>query len=320
MPSLGGRSWVPWGTSRPDLRMRSGSSSLMTTWSKRGRKTSGIAAKIGQSAGMAASPDWSLGSYERTAAQLLDAAWAVVDRAGPAPAEAVLDVGCGTGNAALLAAERGARVTGVDPAERLLAVARRQAQARGLDATFAAGEAAALPLDDGAADVVLSVFGVIFAPDAQAAAREIARVTAPGGRVVLSAWIPTGAMTSAVRVAREAIARATGAPAGPPPFAWHDAGALAGVLGPLGFDVTVEERTIAFAGPSPEAFLEAEYANHPLWLAARGLLEPRGEHEAVRAQALAVLQDGNEDPAAFRVTSRYVVALAAGRRTSLRPR
>ena len=262
---------------------------------------------------MAASPDWSLGSYEHTAAQLLDAARAVVDRADPAPGEAVLDVGCGTGNAALLAAERGARVTGVDPAARLLTVAREQAEARGLDATFVAGEAAALPVGDGGADVVLSVFGVIFAPDAQAAAREIARVTAPGGRVLLSAWIPTGTMTSAVRVAREAIARALGTASGPPPFAWHDAAALAGLFGPLGFDVDVEERTLAFAGPSPEAFLDAEYANHPLWLAARSLLEPRDEHEAVRAQALAVLEAGNEDPAAFRVTSRYVVACAAGR-------
>jgi SAM-dependent methyltransferase len=269
---------------------------------------------------MAASPDWSLGRYEHTAAQLLDAARAVVDRADPAPGEAVLDVGCGTGNAALLAAERGARVTGVDPAARLLEVARKQAAARGLDAAFVAGEAAALPVADGAVDVVLSVFGVIFATDAEAAAREIARVTAPGGRVALSAWIPDAAMTRAVRVVREAIARALGTPFGPPPFAWHEAGALGGLFAPYGFDVTVDEHTLAFPGPSPEAFLDAELANHPLWLAGRSVLEPRGELEAVRGQALAVLRDANEDPAAFRVTSRYVVASGARRTASRRPR
>lgn len=74
--------------------------------------------------------DWSLGNYEHTAAQLLPAARVVVDRAAPAAGERVADVGCGTGNAALLAAARGARVTGVDPAPRLLEVAREQAAAR----------------------------------------------------------------------------------------------------------------------------------------------------------------------------------------------
>src|SRR5919199_4523142 len=100
--------------------------------------------------------DWGLGRYEDTAVRLEPAARVVVERAAPAPGEHVVDVGCGTGNAALLAAERGARVTGVDPAPRLLEVARHEAAARGLDVTFVVGEAAALPLGDGEADVVLS--------------------------------------------------------------------------------------------------------------------------------------------------------------------
>src|SRR5689334_10537672 len=108
-----------------------------------------------------AAPDWSAGRYERTAGQLLSAARVVVERAAVAPGERVVDVGCGTGNAALLAAERGARVTGVDPAVRLLGVAREQAAARGLVADFAEGDAAHLPLGDGEAQAVLSVFGVI---------------------------------------------------------------------------------------------------------------------------------------------------------------
>src|ERR671930_795218 len=142
--------------------------------------------------------DWGLGRYEDTAARLEPAARVVVERAAPAPGEHVVDVGCGTGNAALLAAERGARVTGVDPAARLLEVARQEAAARRLDATFATGTAAELPLADGVADVALSVFGVIFAPDPRAAATELARVTAPGGRIVVSAWIPSGPIHEAV--------------------------------------------------------------------------------------------------------------------------
>jgi ubiquinone/menaquinone biosynthesis C-methylase UbiE len=120
----------------------------------------------------------------------------VVTRSAPASGEHVLDVGCGTVNAAPLAAERGATVTGVDPAPRLLEVARRESAARGLDATFAVGEAAALPLGDGETDVALSIFGVIFAPDARAAAAEIARVTAPARRIMLSAWIPPAPSTT----------------------------------------------------------------------------------------------------------------------------
>jgi SAM-dependent methyltransferase len=109
-------------------------------------------------------PDWGVGHYEHTAAQLLPAARLVVETAAPAGGERVVDIGCGTGNAALLAAQRGATVTGVDPAARLLEVARARAAAERLDATFVVGDAATVPVGDSEADVVLSVFGVIFAP------------------------------------------------------------------------------------------------------------------------------------------------------------
>lgn len=258
-----------------------------------------------------AAVDWSIGHYEHTAAQLLPAARVVVERAAIAAGEHVVDVGCGTGNAALLAAERGARVTGVDPAARLIEVAREQAAARRLDATFATGTAAELPLADGAADVVLSVFGVIFAPDPAAAAAEMARVTAPAGRIVLSAWIPEGAISECARAAGETVRRAAGAPPGPPPFAWHDRDALAALLAPHGFAaVDVVEERHPFTGASPRAYLATELESHPMSVAGRAILEPRGEAEALRERLLAILEAGNEDPAAFRVTSRYVVATA----------
>ena len=125
--------------------------------------------------------DWDPGSYERIAEQLLPAAFAAVSAAGPEPGEMVLDIGCGTGNAALLASQRGAEVLGVDPAPRLIEVARRQAAERGLDALFEVADAEHLPVPDGSAHLVLSVFGVIFAPDAAAAAAEMARACAPAG-------------------------------------------------------------------------------------------------------------------------------------------
>ena len=254
--------------------------------------------------------DWGAGHYEHVAAQLLPTAEVLVDSAAPAPGERVLDVGCGTGNATLLAAARGARVTGVDPTPRLLDVARERAAAEGLDATFLQGEAGHLPLDDASADVVLSVFGVIFAPDAAAAAQELARVTAPGGRVVLTAWIPEGPIAEAGRVAFQAISNALGGPPGPPPFPWHDAAALTDLLGPLGFTVTTEEQRISFTATSARAYVDAESRNHPMIVSGRALLEPRGEAQAVFDRALEIFESANEDPTAFRVTSRYVVATA----------
>jgi SAM-dependent methyltransferase len=255
--------------------------------------------------------DWGAGQYERTAAQLLPAAERLVERAALRRGERVLDVGCGTGNAALLAAARGASVTGVDPAARLLEVARGRAAAEGLDATFVAGDAANLPAADGSVDAVLSVFGVIFAPDPHAAAAEIGRVTTPDGRVVLAAWIPGGAISEVNRVAREAVMRALGASPGPPPFSWHDPDALAALFGPHGFTVTAEEHPHPFTAPSAREFLEAEWTAHPVAAAGRRVLdrEPGAADEVLR-QALAALEDGNEADAGFRVTSRYVIATA----------
>jgi SAM-dependent methyltransferase len=247
-------------------------------------------------------PDWGEGRYEHTAVQLEPAARAVVAHAAIRAGERVVDVGTGSGNAALLAAERGAVVTGVDPAPRLLEVAGERVPA----ADFLAGDAANLPLRDGEADAVLSVFGVIFAPDPQAAARELLRVRAPGGRIVFSAWIPEGAMSRSVRVPREAVMRALGQQPGPPPFPWHDRAALAELFGR---EVTLHEESLAFTGESAAAYVDAELANHPLAVAGNAVLEPRGELQAVRDEMVAILDAANEDPGAFRTTSRYVVAV-----------
>jgi SAM-dependent methyltransferase len=201
----------------------------------------------------------------------------------------VLDLGCGTGNAALLAAARGATVTGVDPAARLLDIARARAAADGLDITFALGEAAALPLETGSIDLVLSVFGVVFAPDPVAAAAELARVTAPHGRIVLSAWLPAGALSEVVRMARGAAAA----------FAWHDRDALSGLLAPHGFSVDVEPHAHVFTAASVDAFLRDHFIDHPL-----------GLRDEIAARARELLTEANENADAFAVTRPYVVASA----------
>jgi len=253
--------------------------------------------------------DWGVGHYESTAEQLLPAARAVVQSAAIRPGEHVLDLGCGTGTAALLAAEHTVQVTAVDPAPRLLEVARARAASAGRKVAFLPGEAASLPVGDASVDVILSVFAVIFAPDPGAAATEMSRVLAPGGRIVLSAWIPAGAMFEMTSAAAGAVRQAVGAPA-PEPFAWHDRDALSSLLTPHGFVIDVQHHRLGFAAPSARQFLDQETQNHPLAVAGLSVLEPLGRAQALRARLLGILENGNEDPGGFRVTSRYVVATA----------
>ena len=111
---------------------------------------------------------------------------AVVLKAG----ETVLDVATGTGNTALAAARRRTRVTGIDFVPELLAKARERAAVEGLSVEFREGNAESLPFEDGQFDVVLSTFGVMFAPDQARAAAEMLRVVRPGGRIGLANWTP----------------------------------------------------------------------------------------------------------------------------------
>jgi SAM-dependent methyltransferase len=252
---------------------------------------------------------WELGRYERTAQTLLPAAAAVLEAAAPLQGARLLDVGCGTGNAALLAAGAGAEVIGVDPADRLLEVARDDALQRGLVATFVRGTAGELPLADASADAVVSVFGVIFAPDPGAAAAEMARVTVPEGRIAISAWLPRGPIFQILRLRAQVVSELTGEPPAAPPFPWHDRAALSELLASHGFAVSLTEHELPFTADSPHGWIDAELAEHPLWVSARQTL-PHEALQRIRDGAVEILAAANEDPDGFRMTSSYVVAVA----------
>ena len=103
----------------------------------------------------------------------------------------LLDVATGTGNLALPAARAGAIVTGVDIAPNLLVQARERAAAEGLTIQFDEGDAEALPYPDASFDIVVSMFGAMFAPRPELVAAELARVLKPGGRLAMANWNPS---------------------------------------------------------------------------------------------------------------------------------
>jgi ubiquinone/menaquinone biosynthesis C-methylase UbiE len=133
---------------------------------------------------------WSVGAYERLAARFRPVHDELVNLLAIAPGERVLDLATGTGEVAVRAARRGAIVTGIDIAEPMLAKARGRAASEGVEVAFDLGDVEYLPYEDACFDVVISCFGMIFAPDHANVAAELARVSCPGARLGFSAWKP----------------------------------------------------------------------------------------------------------------------------------
>jgi SAM-dependent methyltransferase len=145
---------------------------------------------------------WASGDYDAMMRQegLYEVGDRIVELAGVRAGEVVLDVACGTGNAAIPAARAKATVTGLDLTPELLAVARRRAADAGVQVEWREGDAEELPFADASVDVVLSTFGVMFAPRHEVVADEVARVLRPGGRVGLVAWTPEGTIGEFFRI------------------------------------------------------------------------------------------------------------------------
>jgi ubiquinone/menaquinone biosynthesis C-methylase UbiE len=183
---------------------------------------------------------WAQGDYPSMARHLEPAAEQAVALAGIAAGERVLDVACGTGNAALAAARAGGDVDGIDLEPTLLGIALGRARAEGLSIHWHRGDAEHLDVDDGEFACVLSVFGAMYAPDHDAAARELARACAPGGRVVLAAWTPGSFMPAMGAVLAPYLPPPP--PGGAPPSRWGDEPALSAMLHGVGLKATRSTR------------------------------------------------------------------------------
>lgn len=165
---------------------------------------------------------WEAGDFGQIARTIEHIAEEFMARQILLPRTRVLDVACGTGNLALIAARSGCVVSGVDIARNLIEQARARALAEGLSIDFLEGDAEALPFADAQFDFVVSMFGVMFAPRPDITAAELWRVTRPGGQIVLANWAPEGFIGKMFNIFKSHLPPA---PAGvPSPMGWgHEA-------------------------------------------------------------------------------------------------
>jgi ubiquinone/menaquinone biosynthesis C-methylase UbiE len=164
---------------------------------------------------------WNSGGadYEEISRGIADSIEHAVLRLAPQPNEYVLDLATGTGWTARLVARRGARVVGVDLGDDLIEAARQRAQEEHLEIDYRVGDAEAHSFPDHSFDAVISTCGVMFASRPESAAAELARVTRPGGRIVLTTWTPDSNVFEMFKVMKPYMP-APANPAPPSPFEW----------------------------------------------------------------------------------------------------
>ncbi len=199
---------------------------------------------------------WEKGDFTRIAMAMRDSGEELVESLGVKPGLDVLDLGCGDGTTALPAAKRGANVLGVDIAENLVAAGNARATAAGLDnLRFQEGDASNLQdLADDSFDLVVSMFGAMFAPRPHDVAKEMMRVTRRGGRAVMGNWIP-GDPTLIAQVLKTSAAYTPPPPEGfISPVTWgveDNVRERFGAAGVPAENIVCERATYVFRAPMP---------------------------------------------------------------------
>ena len=161
---------------------------------------------------------WMAGDYDRFSRYMENGARDFYERLDTAPGAHFLDVACGSGQLALIAAREGLEVTGVDIARNLVERARDRAQAEGLSARFEEADAEALPFEDASFDIVASLVGAMFAPRPDLVAQELLRVCSPGGTIAMVNWTPQGFVGQMFKAVSKFVV-----PSGmPAPVLWGD--------------------------------------------------------------------------------------------------
>ncbi|OQW49353.1 MAG: ubiquinone biosynthesis methyltransferase UbiE [Nitrospira sp. HN-bin3] len=190
---------------------------------------------------------WTAGDYDRFSRLMEGGAREFYERLAVTPGSQLLDVACGSGQLALMAAKDGIEVTGVDLAGNLVERARARAQAEGLRARFEEADAEALPFEDASFDVVVSLIGAMFAPQPNLVAKELLRVCVPGGTIGMANWTPQGFIGQMFKAVSKFIA-----PSGmPSPVLWGDETTVRERLGHGLSELSLTKRQYLFSYPFP---------------------------------------------------------------------
>jgi ubiquinone/menaquinone biosynthesis C-methylase UbiE len=191
----------------------------------------------------------------------------------------VLDVAAGTGNTALAAARRGARVTATDLVPSMLQTASRRAAAEGLELEVQVADALELPFEDDTFDVVLSSFGAMYAPDQKRAASELARVCRPGGRIGMANWTPQGLIARLQKVMASVMPKPPQAPPGLPPVAWGIEKHCRDLFGSRVIQLTANVRVHEMCARSAQEQVDMQARHLPPWHFVYNSLPPDAQQQ-----------------------------------------
>ena len=249
---------------------------------------------------------WTIGDYASIAEMIEDASAQAVEHAGIESGQEVLDVATGTGNAAIIAAQRGATVTGLDLTPKLLEIAAQRASEAGVEIEWIEGDAENLPFADDSFDRVTSVFGVMFAPHQQKAADELRRVCRPGGRIVTCAWTPTGLNG---RMFGLIGANMPPPPEGfQPPVLWGTEERIRELFD--GAEIECHTHNVAFEDESIDEWMDRNERTLGPTVFAKEVLEGEGKWDALREQLTALYSEANQaTDGTMHVEAEYLLAM-----------
>jgi len=196
---------------------------------------------------------WTSGDFPKMGVELAIAGEFLCEAVPVYAGDRVLDVGTASGNTALSAARRRAKVTAIDLVPSLLERGRQRAAAEGLSVDFQEGDAMALAFPDASFDAVMSTFGAIFAPDADRTAAEMARVCRPGGKVALAAWTPDGMLGRLFRLLAQFAPAELVLDA---PVEWGEEAKFQKRLGLYCDEIAVQRQAVCFRATSAQKWVE----------------------------------------------------------------
>jgi SAM-dependent methyltransferase len=245
---------------------------------------------------------WEKGDFTRIAESMRESGEALVATFGVTPGMRVLDLGCGDGTTAVPQAQAGAQVLGVDIARNLVEAGNRRAGALGLtNLSFQEGDAANLEgLENDSFDLVVSIFGAMFAPRPLDVAREMVRVTRPGGRVIMGNWIP-GDPTLVAQILKISSAYSPPPPEGfVSPMTWGVESEVVSRFNAAGVareNIAFARDTYRFNAPgSPAALVDAFRRFYGPTMNAFEAAQRDGREEALHEELNALFERQNQSP------------------------